>query len=38
MRKHPEAEGRSDELRHLEELDNLRFKNTAVSWIVRARI
>ena len=31
MRKHPEAEGRSDELGLLEELGILRFENTTVS-------
>ena len=33
-----QAEGMNDELRLLEELGILRFKNTTVSWIVRARI
>ena len=34
MRKHPEAEGMSDELRRLQELGVLRFENITVSWIV----
>ena len=38
MWKLPETEGRNDEVRLLEEPGILRFKNTAVSRIVRARI
>ena len=38
MQKHLEAKGRSDKFRLLEELGILRFKNTTVGWISRARI